>query len=317
MRGPALASLLLLAAPAAPQEVPTFTASVEAVYIDVFVTRDGSPVPGLTAADFEVKDNGVKQDVTLAHLEEVPIVAVLVFDASSSVAGARLEDLRAAGQALLSGLRPRDEAALVTFSNELRVVAPQAGDRAAVARGLDALEPKGETALWDGLFAGLKLPVSRGRPMVVLFTDGQDNVSWLGADQVLRVAQESEALVYVVAIAPSEEAAPLPSILQSLTSPRELPGDRGETQSSASVGLRALTHLAEATGGRLWPAGGSAQLGRTFLRILDEMRARYLLSYDPAGAAREGWHRLEVKVKGHRGTVRSRSGYFEPPRAKP
>jgi len=317
MRAAALTAFLLTAAPRAPQDVPTFAASVEAVYVDVFVTRDGQPVPGLGAADFEVKDNGVKQNVTLAHLEEVPIVAVLVFDASRSVAGARLEDLRAAGRALLAGLRPQDEAALVTFSHELRVAAPQAGDRSAVERGLDDLEPSGVTALWDGLYAGLSLPVSRGRPMVVLFTDGQDNVSWLGADQVLRVAQESEALVYVVAIAPSEEAAPLPSILQTLTSPRELPGDRGETQSSASVGLRALKRLAEATGGRLWPAGGSAQLGRTFLRILDEMRARYLLSYDPAGAAREGWHRLEVKVKGHRGTVRSRSGYFEPPRAKP
>jgi VWFA-related protein len=320
MRGPALASLLLLAAPAAPQEVPTFTASVEAVYIDVFVTRDGSPVPGLTAADFEVKDNGVKQDVTLAHLEEVPIVAVLVFDASSSVAGARLEDLRAAGQALLSGLRPRDEAALVTFSNELRVVAPQAGDRAAVARGLDALEPKGETALWDGLFAGLKLPVSRGRPMVVLFTDGQDNVSWLTPEQVRRVAEESAALVYVVAIVPPAEGeAPSLGLRRGrdLVPQVDLRPSGVEAGSAAATGLRALTHLAEATGGRLWPAGGSAQLGRTFLRILDEMRARYLLSYDPAGAAREGWHRLEVKVKGHRGTVRSRSGYFEPPRAKP
>ncbi len=52
------------------------------------------------------------------------------------------------------------------------------------------------------------------------------------------------------------------------------------------MGLRALSHLAEATGGRLWPAGSSAQLERTFLRILTEMRSRYLLSYDPMGGAR-------------------------------
>jgi hypothetical protein len=75
-----------------------------------------------------------------------------------------------------------------------------------------------------------------------------------------------------------------------------------------------LRLLAEATGGRLVPAGSSAQLERTFLRILAEMRSRYLLSYSP-GVVREGWHRLEVKVKGHRGTVRSRSRYFVAPRA--
>jgi VWFA-related protein len=299
MRAAAVAAgLVLFPASLVPQDVPTFTATVEAVYVDVFVDRDGRPVTGLAAADFEIRDNGVKQEVTLAHLEEVPIVAVLVFDVSSSIAGARLEDLRGAGRALLDGLRPQDEAALVTFSHELRVVVPQAGDRAAVERGLGGLEPKGDTALWDGLYAGLKLPVSRGRAMVVLFTDGQDDLSWLTPDQIQRVAEESEALVYVVAIVPLPEAP-------------GLSGFRGgDARSAEAGGLRALSRLAEATGGRLWPAGSSAQLGRTFLRILAEMRSRYLLSYGPTGVAREGWHRLEVKVKGHRGTVRSRSGYF-------
>ncbi len=308
MRAAAVAvGLLVIPAPLVPQDVPTFTTTVEAVYVDVFVTRDGRPVAGLAAGDFEVRDDGVKQEVTLAHLEEVPIVAVLVFDASGSVAGARLEDLRAAGRALLGGLRPQDEAALVTFSHELRVVVPQTGDRAAVERGLDGLEPKGDTALWDGLYAGLKLPVSRGRAMVVLFTDGQDNVSWLARDQVQRVAEESEALVYVVGIAPPPEVRPPAGVRGVLVEPR-----------SAEVSaLPPLSRLAEATGGRLWPAGGSAQLGRTFLRILAEMRSRYLLSYGPTGIAREGWHRLEVKVKGHRGTVRSRSGYLVAPRAGP
>ena len=43
--------------------------------------------------------------------------------------------------------------------------------------------------------------------------------------------------------------------------------------------------------------------------------AGYLLSYAPTGVAREGWHRLAVKVRGHKGTVRSRSGYFMPARS--
>jgi len=308
MRAAALGvGLLLIPAPLFPQNVPTFTTTVEAVYVDVFVTREGRPVAGLAAGDFEVRDNGVKQEVTLAHLEEVPIVAVLVFDVSSSVAGARLEDLRAPGRALLAGLRPQDEAALVTFSHELRVVVPQAGDRSAVEHGLDGLDPKGDTALWDGLYAGLKLPVSRGRPVVVLFTDGQDNVSWLTRDQVQRVAEESEALVYVVGIAPPPEERPPAGMRGVLVEPR------GPEVSA----LRPLSRLAEATGGCLWPADSSAQLGRTFLRILAEMRSRYLLSYGPTGVAREGWHRLEVRVKGHRGTVRSRSGYFVAPPAGP
>ena len=312
--GAVAAALLLVPVLLAAQPVPTFMTSVETVYVDAFVTRDGGPVPGLAATDFEIRDNGVKQEVTLARLEEVPIVAVLAFDVSGSVVGEGLEDLRAGGRALLAGLRSHDQAALIVFSQELRVVVPQEGDRSAAERGLDDLRPQGVTGLWDGLYAALKLPVSRGRPMVVLFTDGQDNVSWLTREQVHRVAEESDALVYVVAIEPrAGQARPidLPDSSLTLQSLSYL----GHAHGAEASALRALRLLAEATGGRLWPAGSSAQLKQTFQQILTEMRSRYLLSYSPTGVAGEGWHRLEVKVKGHRATVRSRTGYSVAARA--
>jgi Ca-activated chloride channel family protein len=315
---PVAAGLLLLPALLAAQPTPTFTTSVEAVYVDVFVTRDGGPVPGLAAADFEVRDNGVRQEVTLASLEEVPIVAVLAFDVSGSVVGERLEDLRAGGRALLAGLRPQDQAALIVFSQELRIVVPQTGDRSALERGLDELHAEGNTGLWDGLYTGLMLPVSRGRSMVVLFTDGRDNVSWLTQEQVQRVADESDVLVYVVAIVSRPEQAPATSALDvppsSLTL-QSLPF-RLQASNGVTLTLTSLRLLAESTGGRLLPAGSSAQLKRTFPQIQAEMRSRYLLSYGPKGVVREGWHRLEVKVKGHRGAVRSRVGYFVAPQAE-
>lgn len=299
--GSLVAMALLAAHPAPAQQAPTFTASVEAVYVDAFVTRDGRPVEGLTAADFDVRDNGVEQGVSLVSVEEVPILAVMVFDASASVAGARLDDLRAAGRALLAGLRPRDQAALVTFSHELDVAVPRGGDHAAVRRALDDLVPAGHTALWDALYAGLKLPADQGRPMVVLFTDGEDDLSWLSAEQVLDVARESEAVVHVVAVVPPAAEVVTPSVRS---------GFRTEIRDRETPQVRALRRVAEATGGRLWPAGASAQLERTFLQVLAEMQSRYLLSYAPVGVAREGWHRLSVKLRGRKGTVRARSGYF-------
>jgi VWFA-related protein len=300
-----LALAWVWAAPLAAQAVPTFRASVEAVYVDVFVTHEGQPVVGLTAPDFEVRDNGVRQDVTVVSLEAVPVTAVMVFDASGSVAGARLQDLQAAGRALLAGLRAQDRSALVTFSHELRVAVPQGGERTAVRRALDGIVPSGHTAVWDALYAGLKVPVGESRPMLVLFTDAEDNLSWLSPDQVAKVARETEAVVYVVAIVQEAE-----SQVTMIPSSRRLRLQRVEPD---RPNLTALRELAEATGGRLWPAGASAQLERTFLRILAEMQSRYLLSYAPTGVAREGWHRLAVKVKGRKGTVRSRSGYFVAP----
>jgi VWFA-related protein len=230
----------------------------------------------------------------------------MVFDASASVAGARLDDLQAAGRALLGGLRAQDRAALVTFSHELRVAVPQGGDRAAVRHALDAVVPRGHTAVWDALYLGLKVRVGESRPMIVLFTDAEDNQSWLDADQVLDVARESEAIVHVVAIVskPPEVTTRISGCL----------GIRVDRSTAARPQLDALRHIAEATGGQLWPAGDSSQLERTFLRILAEMQSRYLLSYTAAGVAREGWHRLGVRVKGRKGVVRSRSGYFVPAR---
>ncbi len=285
-------ALALLCLSSVPQGQPAFTSVSSAVYVDVFVSRDGKPVTGLTAADFDVRDEGTPQTITLARLEDVPVTSVLVFDASGSIVGKKLADLKAAGRALLAGLRRQDRAGLVTFSHEIRVEAPESGDHASVLGVLEALAGNGGTALWDGLYSGLRLLPERGRSMVVLFTDGDDNMSWLSGPQVVRAAQMSDALLQVVTLA---QAVKVSNGFES----------RSETPS-----LRALRQLAEATGGRLWSAGDSGELERTFVRILSEMQSRYLLSFDLKERGRPGWHKLDVKVKGHAADVRSRRGYW-------
>ena len=101
-----LATLLAAsAASAAPQEVPTFSAQVESVYVDVWVGHGSAPVPGLAASDFEVQDNGVAQTIELVDTSRVPLHAVLVLDTSASVAGAPLEALKRAVGAFLRGTR--------------------------------------------------------------------------------------------------------------------------------------------------------------------------------------------------------------------
>ena len=60
-------ALLAFAGAASAQTTPVFRAGVDAVYVDVFVTRGGHPVAGLRAEEFELRDNGVKQTVELAQ----------------------------------------------------------------------------------------------------------------------------------------------------------------------------------------------------------------------------------------------------------
>jgi VWFA-related protein len=264
--------------------------------VDVFVTRGGQPLPGLTAADFELKDNGARQSLELLAAESHPLNAVLVFDTSSSMAGERLQALRSAGLAFLDGLRPADQASLVTFNEEISWQSGPSADKGAVKRSLDGLRAERATAVYDALYAGLALSEAHGRSLVVLFSDGEDNSSVLDERQLKTVAERSNALVHVV------------SGWRAPASWRPAGGSAAEAPEPDD--LKALRQIAEASGGRFWTAESPARLRQAFAAIADAMSHRYVLRYEPSGVKREGWHRLEVRLRGKKGDVQTRRGYW-------
>jgi VWFA-related protein len=280
-----------------------FGARVESVYVDAFVTRDGRPVQGLAASDFELKDDGVAQSVELVASETIPLVAVLAFDASGSVAGPKVAALQAAGAAFLAGLKPADEAALITFNEEVRWASPPTPNKARVRDALAGIRPRGGTAALDGLYTAVRLSVSRARSLVVLFSDGEDNLSWLDEKQVRTVAERSNALIHVVGIAPPPSRHP---------SQASLPGGSigGRSAALEVPHHRSLRQIAESTGGRFWTAESPDRLRQTFAAIAEAMRHRYILRFDPEGGVRPGWHRLELKLRGKPGRVEARRGYW-------
>ena len=258
---------------------PTFSSRVESVRLDVLATDNGAPIKGLTAADFEVRDNGVVQTVDYVGFEQVPLAVVLTLDISSSVVGERLEHLRRAGGAVLDGLKTADQAALLTFTHALRDDARLTTDHASLRAVLENVEPRGDTALIDGAYAGINIADgASGRGLVILFSDGNDTASWLQESAAFDAARRSETVIYGVAA-----GARKPSFLRELT---------------------------EATGGRLYEMENTRNLRAIFLSALEEFRQRYLLSYTPANVQKGGWHRLEVKVKGRRANIRARPGYL-------
>lgn len=267
--------------PAAAQN-PTFSATTEMVRVDVLVTGNGHPVTGLQAADFELLDNGVPQEVRLATFEQIPLNLVLVFDMSDSMVGERLAHLQTAGGALLDVLKPEDQAALITFSRAVTLASPLTKDVRRVGTALTQAEPAGETALVDASYTGMMLGESDvGRALLIVFSDGLDTTSWLSADAVLNTARRTDAIIYAV----------------SVSGPK-------------MTFLRDLTRL---TGGSLFEIESTKNLQEVFLGILDEFRHRYLVSYSPRGVSPGGWHRIEVRVKGRGVAVKSRPGYLAGP----
>jgi Ca-activated chloride channel homolog len=282
-RGVHLAAVCVVAAMSASLlaagQAPTFSARTRAVRIDVLATAGGRPVTGLGADDFEVRDNGVVQQVDLVSVDEVPLSLVLALDVSDSVSGERLTHLRQAATAVVRDLRDHDQAALITFSHAIVVHGGLTRDRAAVDAALARVKPRGGTAIVDALQSAMVLGESdAGRALVLVFSDGVDTASWLRPPELLKTTRRSDAVIY------------------------------GVTARASTPLLRELT---DGTGGSLIDVASTADLQAAFRAVPDEFRARYLVSYTPMGVAAHGWHTLDVKVKTRRGIrVTARPGYL-------
>jgi hypothetical protein len=111
---------------------------------------------------------------------------------------------------------------------------------------------------------------------VLVFTDGHDTTSWLTEDAAIDSARRVGVVVHAVRV-----------------------------ESDAF-----LDRLTDSSGGRTWSATSDRQLRELFTRALEEMRARYLLTYTPRGVSGAGWHDLKVRLRNGRADVTARPGYF-------
>jgi Ca-activated chloride channel family protein len=187
-----------------------------------------------------------------------------------------------------AALRGKDDrVAVLSFADKTTVDQPFTASAAQVERALAGLRPLGQTALNDALIEGLNYcGEMEGLTALLLFTDGQDETSRFTTDQVLESARQSGVMVYVIGL---EDAFP----------------DRATR--------RRMEDLARETGGAALFLSDLESLPQIYAGILDELRARYLLAYQPATAAEPGrgeFREITVEVEGQGLEVRARKGYY-------
>jgi VWFA-related protein len=264
---------------AAEQQQTVFSSRATGVRIDVVVLQGSRPVRGLTAADFEVRDNDALQSIDSVESNDAPINAVLALDTSGSTKGRRLADLVDAGRALIDGLKPQDRGALTTFNNAVIPRVPLTSDLAALRTALAGISAEGSTALMDGLYVALATTMDEpGRSLIVVCTDGQDTASWLQEDEVSEAAKRSNAVIYALTSADARRAP-------------------------------ALKELTDLTGGHLIEVAGSGGYKAELGRVLSLFRSGYVLTFTPKDMS-PGFHRLSVKVRRGGMTVKARRGYL-------
>ncbi len=282
-----LLACALLTVPSTPRGQEVFRAATDLVSVNVSVRNGRTPVTGLNAPDFELTDNGVRQEISTVSMEEIPIDLTLLLDTSPSTADA-INKFKSGAQEIATLLRGQDRVRLITFATEVTEIFPfrKGGEPMPV----DAVTLQGGTSLHDALVLALARGATQGRRhLVVAFTDGHDTTSVADGETLAYVAARADSVLHLV-----------------------LSGAYG-TDFTLPPAVRSLRQAAEESGGEMHPPGRFNDALGAFKRVVDDFRQSYVLRYTLKGLKREGWHTLKVlltKPNARGYTVSSRKGYF-------
>ena len=260
-----------------------FTSGVNLVEIYATVTDlEGHPISGLTAADFQVSEDGAPQVISTFAAGEFPLAIAIGLDRSFSMGGKgnRLAVAKSAARTLVGALRPDDEVMVIAIGGETETAAPLSADRGAALAAIDRLDAWGTTPLYDATSSAIDaIQPARGRRALVLLSDGTDRYSESSAAELVDRARTHDVMVYPVAIGNAR-----PPV---------------------------FAELAAATGGRSFFVRDPAGLMATMRAIANELRFQYLLGYVPAGErpGRPSWREIDVSVRRAGVRVRARQGY--------
>lgn len=304
---PALLLATLLQVPPTP-EIPEEihvdeVINVELQQLYVTVTRNiggGAPVLNLTAADFEILDDGEPQTVSTFARGDLALSAVLLLDGSASMEGDRLRTATEGARAFISRVLPQDEVSVMLFSDELLMRTPFSNDAATLLAPVSAVKARGGSAINDHLYVALKELEGRlGRKVVVLLSDGVDVESTLGMEDVRWAARRSQTLIYWIR-------------LQDGTRGRIVRSSSWRDRQGHDEQLALLEKAVVESGGRVEIIPDVGQVGAALQRILRELREQYVLGFQPTKDRNDGsWHKLEVRVRDGQGRVRTRDGYVD------
>ena len=303
-------SALILAQTAAPQP---FRSRTDLVSVYATVTdRSGRLIPDLTAADFEVRDNGKLQTPEFFSNDVQPITIVVMLDRSGSMADnfALVQD---AADQFVHRLSGADKARVGSFSREIVISPPDFTSQQqtlieVLHRGLQEIGP---SPVWTAIDRSITALLNQsGRRVVLVFTDGHDDP---GPGQVVtelkdvvRRATYDEVMVYAIGLANRDDFLSTFSLHNVIGQAQMGRGVRQRTRIiKPDPGLR---RLAELTGGGYFQLEWGQDLGATFARVADELHRQYWLAFRPQKLDGQV-HRLEVKVRQRELVARARRSY--------
>jgi Ca-activated chloride channel family protein len=282
-----------------------FRAEARLVVLNASVTdKSGSLVTNLPQSAFHAFEDGAEQQIKLFKREDVPVSMGVIIDNSASMK-TRRQKVELATRDLVANSNPQDEVFVINFNDDVYRDVDFTSDPKKLAQGLARIDSAGGTAMRDAIQAGIRYAKAKGKhdkKVLVVVTDGDDNMSEATLDEVVREAQQREVLVYAIALLSTEE------------------------HDAARRARQALGIITRATGGHVWYPDNVDEVGRIALQVAHDIRSQYIIAYTPKNPKLDGsYRRIHLVVNGpNRPVARTRTGYYasadlgaKPPVPKP
>jgi len=272
-----------------------FRVSVDVPLVVLHATvtdRQGGFASDLGQQDFEIHENGVPQSIRLFRNEDVPVTVGLVVDHSTTM-GPKLAEVTAAARTFVRSSNRDDEMFVVNFNEKVSLGLPRTtrftSNTDELEYAITGIPSGGMTALYDAIAKALEelQAGSRDKKVLIIVSDGGDNASGRTLPQVMKLAEQSSAVIYTVGVFDAEDPDQNPAVLK---------------------------RLAQATGGEAFFPGRIGEVVAICERIARDIRHQYTIGYSPSNPARDGaYHAIRVMARsnGHdRLSVRTRTGYI-------
>jgi VWFA-related protein len=279
----------------AQQQQQTLSVNVDLVNVLFTVSdKSGKFITNLPKEDFKVYEDDQQQKISnFSNETNLPLSIALLFDTSASIQGRLKFEQDAAGEFFHTTLRRgTDRALLVTFDRSITLAQDFTDDAELLIKAIGKVHAGGNTALFDAAYQAMtkKLAGQEGRHVIIVISDGDDNLSEKSIDETIEMAQKTDTVIYAVG-----------------TSSPELFG------SSKERGNKYLKKLVDETGGKLFFPTKGDELTKSFLEISQELRSQYTLGYRSSNTKRDGAYRkIRVAATNKQFKVRARDGYYAP-----
>ncbi|MGH9373330.1 MAG: VWA domain-containing protein [Vicinamibacterales bacterium] len=286
---------ILAGVAAAAQE--RFRGGVDLVSLNVAVMDGGRYVTDLEEADFEIFEDGVKQETSFFSKVQQPVALAILLDTSASMEG-KLETAQEAAIGFARRLRRTDVMEVIEFDGQVNILQEFTGDVTALERAIRRATVHGSTSLYNAIYISLKsLQKVRAhsaedirREAIVVLSDGDDTSSLVAYEEVLDLAKRSETAIYAIGLRPTD-------------------GQRREFKEAEFV----LRQLSQDTGGRVFYPGAIDELPTIYEQIAHELASQYSIGYVSKNTRRNGaWRRISVRLTRPGLVGRTRQGYYAP-----